>query len=73
MRTTHITEEGIRGLTIMKTPYLATPICALVPNSSFHSVDSLENHKIKKNIQTQKPKPRIHFTHLSSLITGPQN
>lgn len=65
----HITEEGIRGLTKNLTWLL--PPGALASMSMFHSADSLENHKIKKTVQQTQAK--IHFSHLSSSTTGPQN
>lgn len=54
-----------------KKPYLAAPTCALASMSTFHLVDSSEDRTIKKTVkQTQA---RIHFSHLSSSTTGPQN
>lgn len=73
MRQRTLLKKGSEAWQSQKKPYLATPICALTSISSFHWVDSLENHKIKKNTQTQTPKARIHSSHLSFLIIGPCN
>lgn len=55
-----------------KKPYLATPICALTSIFSFHSVDSLENHKIKKKYTNSDTKSQDSLLP-PVLIIGPCN